>query len=184
MKRTPEEVVKDAEKIMNVLERACSIEELERQTGLNFGKIRYSLKKVGKGAELTKKIKENNHGIKTLFNTQEKNGDLIFTIKNMNHSYTELVKKENNFIYTNGEHTLSIGDEVFTACKSKGKIILLHYEVISLDTSKNVRVKYTKKIGENISIEELHQKVKSFYRVFARDAIFFFDEMEECLAFV
>lgn len=205
MKRTPEEVVKDAEKIMNVLERACSLHEIESQTGLNLNQIKYSLKKVGKEAELKrvkeicsecgricesnnyneKERKENSyHGLETLFNTKVKNGELVFEINNDYYRYTQLVIKENNFIYSSGEHKLCIGDEIFSARRYKGKIIFMHYEVISLQHSKNVEVKYLKKIRENASVETYERKNDFSHKVFARDAALFFQGLEECLEYI
>ena len=208
-KRTSKKVLKDAQIIMYLLERGSNLEDIEKQTGLSERQIKYSLEKVGQESELKKRIKENYlansqksrstpytqkvrqvsrkdkrrkkhyHGINTLYGTHLKDGNLIFEIKNNSHCYSQLIVKENNFVYTNGEHKLSIGDEVIIIRKTKRQVLFLHYEVISLEPSKNVRVKYNRKFNENIGIEDLEPDF--YYTVFIRDAILYFKALDDCL---
>ena len=73
----------------------------------------------------------------------------------------------NGLEYTDGEHALKIGDDIYLATKKPEYMTFAHYQITSLSAENNCKLIYSKRIYKAAEILNLPKAgYKSFMRAF------------------
>lgn len=95
-------------------------------------------------------------------------GDKLF-LTDFNNDYRSILLISDGLEYTDGVHTLKIGDEVYLATKKLEYMTFAHYQITSLAAENNCKLIYSKRVYNAAGILNMPKAgYKSFMRDFKR----------------